>query len=367
MRVSKAAGVLGMLVLAACGSSASGPGNARELNIYAWSDYFSPDIIADFEKETGIKTRLVTFPSLEVLETTLLVGGSKYDVAVVAANMLNRMIKANALLALDRSKLPQWANLDSDILSGMAVQDPGNRFAVPFMWGATGIGLDERKIRQLDPSAPIDSWNLVFDPKEIAKFASCGISIVDSPNDVVAGALLAAGKNPNSASVDDLNLAERRLLAIRPFVRKIDGDGQISDLANNDICLMVTWTSNVVQARRRAAEVGNHTDFRFVIPREGTVTFVDALALPADAPHSKAALQFVDFLMRPDIAARSANFLGNASANKAALDRIEKLQREDAAIYPDPETRRRLQPLLERSDESARVVTRLWTRFKTGQ
>jgi putrescine transport system substrate-binding protein len=249
----------------------------------------------------------------------------------------------------------------------MAVQDPGNRFAVPFMWGTTGIGMNVGKILKLDPSAPIDSWNLVYEPKEVAKFASCGVSIVDSPNDVVAGALLAEGKNPNSASAEELELAERKLLAIRPYVRKIDGDSQISDLATNDICLMVTWTSNVVQARRRATEVGNRTDFRFVIPKEGTVTFVDALAVPKDAPHSQSALLFVDFLMRPDIAARSANFLGNASANKDAVAQIEQLQREDTSIYPGPDTRKRLQPLLERSDDSSRIVTRLWTRFKTGQ
>ena len=367
IRTHSAAVVLAALALTACDRSPTPlAAPARELNVYSWSDFFAPDVLADFEKESGIRVNLVIFPSQEALEATLLTGHSGYDVAVVASSALSRLKRAHVFRELDRSKLSNWSNLDPEVMARLATDDAENHYAVAYDWGTTAIAFNVAKIRQLAPDAPLDSWRLVLDPGVISRYAACGVSIVDAPSELVAVALIANGQNPNTTDAAEIAAAGRRLMAIRPYVRKIDGDMQIADLASGDVCLMVTWPSNFVIARRRAAEAGSHDVFRYVIPAEGTLSWADTLAIPADAPHVLEAHAFINYLMRADIAARGANFLGNASANQAALPRIEKLLRDDPSIYPPPEARRALQPLHSRPDAANRSVTRIWTHFRTG-
>ncbi len=359
-----------MLMAVALGSCGRSPGPAaaaaHALNIYSWSDFLAPEVIADFEKEAGVQVHLVTYPSQEALEATLLTGHTGYDVAVVASSELGRLTRAHVFRELDRSKLPDWNNLDAEVMARLATEDPGNRYAVAYDWGTTAIAYDVAKIRRLAPDAPPGSWRMLFDPAVVSKYAVCGISIVDAPSELVAVALIADGADPNTTDPALLAAAGRKLMAIRGYVRKIDGDMQISDLASGDICLMVTWTSNFVIARRRAAEAASKAEFRYVIPEEGTITWQDAFAIPADAPDVAAAYAFVNFMMRADNAARGANFLGNASANRAALPRIDPSLRDDLAIYPPPQLRRTLQGLHSRPDEANRSVTRIWTQFRTG-
>ena len=359
---------LGALALLSCDKPQTPQGSrARVLNLYSWTDYFPPDLIADFQRETGIVVHHATFPSLEVLEAMLLTGHSGYDVVVTGDNTLQRLASAHVFRELDRSQLSNWNNLDPDVMARLATEDAGNRYAVAYDWGATLIGFNATKLMKIAPDAPFDSWRLIFDPAILSKFADCGVSVVDAPSELLAVSLMADGKSANSTDTADIGRAERKLMAIRPYVRKIDSDMQIADLASGDICLMVTWAPNVVMARRRAAESGNHDEFRLVIPKEGTDSYIDALAIPADAPHTAEAHAFINFMMRADIAARGADFLGLASANRAALPRIDKLLRDDPAIYPPPEARAKLEPLHSRPDAVNRLVTRIWTRFRTGR
>jgi putrescine transport system substrate-binding protein len=356
-----------VLALAACGGRQP-PATAapHELNVFTWSDFLAPDVLADFQKETGVKVNLVTFPSQEVLEATLLTGRTDYDVAVVASSELSRLVGARVLRELDRSQLPNWGNLDAEVTARLATEDPGNRFAAAYDWGTTAIAYDVDKIRKLAPGAPVDSWRLVLDPAVVSKYAGCGVSVLDAPSEIVAVALIADGQDPNTTDVAKIEAAARRLMAIRPYVRKIDGDMQIADLASGDICLMVTWTSNFVLGRRRAVEAGRPDRFRYMIPREGTISWVDAFAIPADAPHPQPAHAFINYMMRADIAARSANFVGNVTVNAAALSQIEPLLRDDPSIYPSAEIRQTLQPLHSRPEATNRVVTRVWTQFRSG-
>ena len=338
----------------------------RVVNVYNWADYIAPDVVAEFEKATGIKVNYDTYASQEMLETKLLAGKSGYDVVVVASNVLERLVPIGVFRKLDYGALPGRKNLDEELMSALAKFDPGNQHAVGYLWGTTGIGYDARKVRELVPDAPTDSWRLVYDPKIVTKLAGCGVSVADAPSEVIATALMSLGRDPNQLSPEALAAARKVLLGMRPSVRKIDADSQINDLAGGSICLMVTWGSNVVLARARATEAGQKPDFRYVIPREGTIRWVDTLAVPADAPHPGDALTFIDFLMRPEIAARNANFVGGAAVNAAALPLIDETLRTDAAIYPTDEVRARLQPLHARTQDQSRDESSLWTAFQNG-
>lgn len=365
---------LAMLALAACSrtpsptpAAARHADSARELNLYSWSDFFPPDLLADFTEETGTQVHLVVFPSQEALEATMLTGHSGYDVVVVSGDELGRLARTPVFRELDRAQLPNWGNLDPEVMVQLSADDAGNRHAVAYDWAATALALNMTRLRQIAPNVQVDRWQQIFDPAMLARLSKCGVSIVDAPSELVAIALMADGRNPNTTDPAELEAAGRKLMAIRPYVRKIDSDMQITDFASGDICLMVTWPANFVVARRRAVEAGKHDELRYVIPQEGTVSVMDALAIPADAPHAAAAYAFINFLMRADIAARGANFVGQVTANQAAWPQVEKLLRDDPAIYAPPEVRKRLVALHARPDAANRAVTRIWTQFRTGR
>ena len=363
------------LAAAGCGSDRqSGPADAapsppakRVVNVYNWADYVAPDVLEDFTAATGIAVNYDTFDSQELLETKLLAGRSGYDVVVVSAHFLERLVPAGALQPLDRPKLPGLGNLDPALAGILAEFDPGNAYAVGYTWGTVGIGYDVSRIAELAPDAPTGSWRLAYDPDVVGRLAGCGVSVVDSPSDVIGSVLVSLGFDPNRPTGAQLAAAERRLLAIRPQVRKIDSQNQINDLAGGSICLLVTWSTNVHIARRRAAEAGADADFRYVVPEEGSTAWFDSLAIPADAPHPEEAHAFIEFMLRPDVAARNANFIGSATMNAAAVPLVDAALRDDPGIYPGPEVLARLKPLRARTPEQSRDETRVWTRFRTGR
>jgi putrescine transport system substrate-binding protein len=345
------------------------PAAAEEkvLNVYNWSDYIDPKVIEDFQKETGIKVRYDVFDSNEVLETKLLTGNSGYDVVVPSAYFLERQVKAGVFGKLDKSKLPNLANLDPEIVQRAAGHDPGNEHGVVYMWGTTGIGYDAAKVNSIMPGAPVDSWQLVFDPAVVSKFKGCGVSVLEDPTDMVGTMLLYLGKDPNSQSEADLKLAEERLLAIRPYIRMITSAQYIEGLANGELCIAVGYSGDILQARDRAAEAGKPVDIRYSIPKEGALMWFDTLAIPADAKHPGNAHLFIDYLLRPEIAARNSDFVNYANANAKATELVNEELRNDPGIYPNAETKARLQPNLSKSAEYTRLLNRAWTRFTTGR
>jgi putrescine transport system substrate-binding protein len=349
--------------------SGAGPGAGAEpkvLNVYNWSDYIDPAVIEAFQDETGIAVSYDVFDSNEVLETKLLTGKSGYDVVVPSAYFLERQIQAGVFRKLDRVLLPNLGNIDPALQARVAAHDPGNEHAVIYMWGTTGIGFDAGKIAAIMPDAPTDSWNLVFDPAVVSRFKDCGVSFLDDPTDMVGTVLLWLGKDPNSQSEDDLKLAEEALLKVRPYIRTIHSSQYIEDLANGEVCIAVGYSGDVLQARDRAAEAGKDIDIRFTIPREGALMWFDTLAIPTDARHPGNAHAFIDFLMRPEVAAANSNFVNYATANLAGLDQVNEDLRNDPGIYPTPEVKARLQPNLAKSAEFTRSLNRAWTRFVTG-
>jgi putrescine transport system substrate-binding protein len=362
------------LVLAACGRKegepAAGDAGAEKekvVNVYNWSDYVDPAVLEKFTAETGIRVRYDVFDSNEVLETKLLTGQSGYDVVVPSAYFLERQVKAGVFRPLDKTKLPNLGNIDPDIARYAAAHDPGNEHSVVYMWGTTGIGYDATKVSAVMPDAPVDSWSLVFDPKVVSRFKDCGVSVLDDPTDMVATMLLWLGKDPNSQDEGDLKLAEEKLLAIRPFVRTIHSSQYIDDLANGEVCVVVGYSGDVLQAADRAEEAGKTHAISYSIPKEGALMWFDTLAVPADAPHADNAHALIDYLMRPDVAAANSNFVYYASANAAAVPLLEADLRDDAGIYPTPDVKSRLRPNLAKSPEFTRALNRAWTRFTTGR
>ena len=362
------------LLAAGCGGKSDAPAGPstpaaeeKVLNVYNWSDYIDPGVVADFTRETGIKVNYDVFDANEVLETKLLAGNSGYDVVVPSAYFLERQVKAGVFGKLDKSKLPGLANLDPALVASAERHDPGGEHSVVYLWGTTGIGYDAGKVRAIMPDAPVDSWALVFDPAVVSKFKDCGVSVLEDPTDMVGTMLVFLGKDPNSESEADLKLAEDRLLAIRPYIRQISSSQYIEGLANGDLCIAVGYSGDVLQARDRAAEAGKPVDIRFSIPKEGALMWFDTLAIPADAKHPGNAHLFIDYLMRPEVAARNSNFVNYANANAASTPLVNEDLRNDAGIYPDAATKSRLQPNLSKSAEYSRQLNRAWTRFTTGK
>jgi putrescine transport system substrate-binding protein len=348
-------------------AAAAAPAEDKVLNVYNWSDYIDPAVIEAFTKETGIEVSYDVFDSNEVLETKLLTGQSGYDVVVPSAYFLERQIQAGVFQKLDPAQLPNLANVDPELQQRVAAHDPGIEHAVIYMWGTTGIGYDADRIKSIMPDAPTDSWSLVFDPTVVSRFKDCGVSFLDDPTDMVGTVLLWLGKDPNSQSEADLKLAEEALMKVRPYVRTIHSSQYIEDLANGSICIAVGYSGDVMQARDRAAEAGKPIDIRYSIPREGALMWFDMLAIPADSRHPRNALAFINYLLRPQVAAANANFVSYATANAAAMPMVDEQLRNDPGVFPTPEVKARLQPNLAKSAEFTRQLNRAWTRFVTGR
>ena len=340
----------------------------RTVNFYNWSNYMAPVVLEDFTRETGIKVVYDTFDANETLETRLLAGKSGYDVVVPTAYFLQRQIKARVFQKLDKSKLPNLANAWPVVTERLAVYDPGNQYAANYMWGTTGIGYNVKLAQKiLGPDAKIDSWDIVFKPDNLAKFRDCGIHMLDSADDIFPAALSYLGLDPNSTSQADLEKAADLLVKIRPFVRKFHSSEYLSALATGEICLVVGWSGDILQARSRASEAKNDVEIGYAIPKEGAQMFFDNLAIPADARNVNEAYELIDYLYRPEVAAKNSNFLSYANGNLASQKFIDPKILNDRNIYPDDATLAKLFVITARDPATQRIINRLWTRVKTGR
>jgi putrescine transport system substrate-binding protein len=366
------------LAVSACGDRKSAPGTAsapaagapagnKVLNLYIWSDYLAADTLSNFEKETGIKVHAAYFDTNETLETKLLAGSSGFDIVVPTASYFERQIKAGVYLPLDKSKLPNLRYMDGLLMSKVALHDPGNAHGVIYMWGTNGIGYNEKLIKALMPNAPLDSWRMVFDPAVASKVAKCGISVLDSPAEMMRAVYSYIGKDPNSQSPDDLVKAEAVLLKIRPYIRNINSSEYIEALANGDICLAVGYNGDVLQARDRAREANKGVEIKYAVPKEGSILWFDMLAIPKDAPDPDSAYAFINYILTPRVIADVSNFKRYANADAQAQSLLDPAVRDDPGIYPPVAQREKLAVQLADSADQTRAITRVWQKFKTGQ
>lgn len=363
--------VLAAALLAGCGgdeaADARAPAEAKVVNVYNWADYIGPTTLADFEKKTGIKVNYDTYDSNEILETKLLTGGTGYDVVVPTATFLERLVKAGVFRELDKSKLPNLAHMDPAIMQRLAANDPGNRHAIDYTWGMDGLAYNPAMVEKALGKRRLDSWGALFDPAVASRLASCGIAILDAPEDAFNVALIYLGRDPNSEKPEDLEAAEALWMKARPFVRYFHASQHTNDLAAGEICVALDWNGLANQARARGAAAVPPVEVAYVTPVEGSVSWMDTVAIPADAPHPDNAHAFLDFLMEPEVSAAITREIGYANGNRASLPLVPAEIRNDPSVYPPAGAFERLHPALAHSQDYSRRLNRAWTRIKTGR
>jgi putrescine transport system substrate-binding protein len=359
---------LGLFFAAAVslGALAANAAEDKVVNVYNWSDYIDPDVLTEFTDQTGIKVVYDVYDNNEIVETKLLAGGSGYDIVVPSASNVARQIQAGTLRKVDKAKLPNLVHMWPLVMKRLEAYDPGNQYAVNYMWGTTAIGYNVDKIAERMPDAPLDSWDMIFKPEVISKFADCGVHLLDSSDDLVPAALNYLGLEPNSHQPDDLKKAAELLKTIRPYVQKFHSSEYINALANGDICLAVGYSGDVLQARSRAEEAGDTVHVAYSIPKEGALMWFDSFVIPKDAPHYENALTFINFMEDPENAARNSNYVFYANGNIDSQPHLDKEVIEDPAIYPSQATLEKLYTTTAYEPQVQRLVTRLWTDIKTG-
>ena len=367
-RLLRLAGFAALFVAATLVAVAAQPKPERVVNVYNWSDYIDPTVLAEFTNETGIRVQYDTFDSNDTLETKLLAGKSGYDVVVPTAYFLERQIKAGVFQKLDKTKLPDLVNVWPDIAKRLAFYDPGNQYAVNYMWGTTGIGYNIKAMyARLGTNATIDSWDIVFKPENLAKFKDCGVHMLDSSDDIIPAALHQLGLDPNSTDPKQLQQAADLMMKVRPYVRKFHSSEYLNALASGEICFVVGWSGDIKQAQKRAAEAKSGIEIGYSIPKEGAQMWFDNLAIPSDAPHAAEAHAFINFLLKPEVAAKNSNMIAYANGNLASQKFIDKAVLGDPGVYPGAATMAKLYTINARDAKTQRLMNRLWTRIKTGR
>jgi putrescine transport system substrate-binding protein len=337
------------------------------LKIYNWSDYIDPKVIDDFTKETGIKVKYDTFDAMETVETKVMAGKTGYDLVNVSASFLPRHIPLNVYTELDKVLLPNLKNMWPVITDHLAAYDPGNKYAVNYMWGTTGIGYNVTKIKQRLGDEAVDGWKLIFDEATLSKVADCGVDIVDASDELFPAALIYLGLDPDSKKPEDLEKAYQLLLKLKGKIHKYNSSEYINSLANGDICIAVGYSGDILQAKKRANEAKDPIELAYVIPKEGALMWFDSFVIPRDAPNKDAAYKFIDYVNRPEVAARNSAFIQYASGNLAAQKFLDPSILNDPGVYPKSDTLTRLHTVTPFDEKTQRSVNRMWTKIKTGR
>ncbi|TSD88088.1 polyamine ABC transporter substrate-binding protein [Mycobacterium sp. KBS0706] len=353
---------------ALCAVAAPALAQEKVVNIYNWSDYIGETTLADFTKATGIKTVYDTYDGNEALEAKLLTGNSGYDVVVPTAQpFLSRQIKAKVYLELDKSKIPNWKNLDPALMKLVESADPGNKHAIIYQWGTVGVGYNVDQVKKRLGDTPPDSIAMVLDPENAKKLADCGITMLDSPTDVIPSVLNYLGLDPNSQKPEDLKKAEDALMKVRPYLKYLHSSQYINDLAGGNVCVSLGWSGDVNIAKTRADEAKNGVTIDYFIPKEGAQIWFDMAAIPKDAPHVDNAYAYINFLLEPKVMAGIDDFVGYGNAVLGAKELMNPDIANDPRIFPPEDVMKRLFAITEASSSYERLRTRTWTRFRTGQ
>lgn len=358
-----------LLTLAAGTTLSAGTAAAqeRQLFIYNWSDYIDMSVVEEFEKETGIKVTYDLFDSYETMDARVQAGSSGYDIIFPGRQIVQHHVAQGLYYPLDKSKLTNLGNIDPKFMEILQVADPGNKYAVPYMFWTNGFVYDAKKIKAIDPNAPVDSWAMFYDPEVLAKFTPCGVSVLDSPEDVIDLALNYLGLHPGKSDPAEVKQAADLVAKMQPHIAQFDSTGTIGALADGSRCLAMTWSGDYSQAAARAAEAGTDVELHYSAPKEGVNIDYDTMAILKDAKNVEEAHEFINFMMRPEIIARVTNTIGYANANKAATPLVDEAIRNDPAMYPQPENLKNSYVTELRTPEEARLIVREFTRAKTGQ
>lgn len=354
------------LLLAFFIATSTGAEEEKILNVINWADYIGATTIADFEAEFGIKVNYDVYDSTEIMEAKLLAGQTGYDVVVHSSRYSARLIPIGVYRQLDQDQLPLWKNLDPWVLNVMANYDPGNLYAVPYMWGTTGFAYNIDMIKARMPDAPLNSGDMIFNPQVVSRFADCGVTILDEPTDVIPLAMLYLGHDHNSMDPAHIAEVEAQLKSVRPYIRYFSSAKMINDFPNEEVCVAMSWSGDYAQAMARAEEVGADVRLAYSVPSEGTVLWVDGLFIPTDAKHPNNAHLFINYLMRPNVIAAVSNLIRYANANLASIPLMRPEVSKDPAVYPPESERDQLVTGVVFGPKLERRRSRAWARIKTG-
>ena len=350
------------------GPPAAAQEEEKVLNVYNWSDYIAEDTLKNFEKETGIKVRYDNFDNNEIVHAKLVAGKTGYDVVVPSSYWAKIQADGGLLMKLDKSKLPNYKNLDPALLEQLAKLDPGNQFQVNWLWGYTTVGINVEKVKAALGGMPMpdNAWDLVFKPEYISKLKGCGVSFLDSATEVVPAALHYLGKPAYSKTQADYAGVAPLLKSVRPYVTLFSSSGYINDMANGSICVALGWSGDINIARQRAIEGKTGQNIQALIPKTGGILFFDVMVIPADAPHPNNAYKFIDYILRPEVHASLTNKVFYANPNKESRKFIKPEVASNPTVFPGPEDMKKMQAPDALSNDIRRTMTRLYTSFKTG-
>jgi putrescine transport system substrate-binding protein len=356
---------LGGLLLSSCSDDGAASDGDNVVNVYNWADYIAPGVLEKFEAETGIKVNYDIYDSSEIVDVKLLAGNSGYDVVVHSNQFSSRLAPIGIYEKLDFSRLPNSRHLDPEVLERIKYE-PVDGYNVPYHWGSTGYAWNVEMVRERLPDHPMDSSDVLFDPEVISKLADCGVSLLDGTTDVFPMALAYLGRDPNAVDDESLAAAEEQIRKVRPYLRYFSNTKMMSDLPNKEVCVAMSWSGDYAQAQARAEEAGIDMELRYTIPKEGSGLWVDGLYMPADAPHKDNAYLFLDFMMRPDIAAANVNNSRYANANASSWELLDPEILNNPAIFPTEETWAVLYPIKTADPKRERPRTRAFASAKSG-
>jgi len=353
-------------LVACAGNGDATPRDAKVVNVYNWADYIAPDTLANFEAEYGIQVNYDVYDSSEVADVKLMAGHSGYDVVVHSNMPASKLAPIGAFHRLDLTRLSHYGNLDPAIMRQIDAYPAVRGYSVPYHWGTTGYAWNAEMVKARLGDHPMDSADVLFDPAVVKKLADCGVTLLDSPIDVMPMVLAYLGRDPLADDPESLAIAEARLLEVRPYIRYFSNQKIYTDLPNREVCVAMSWSGDYAQAQRRAEEAGIDIDLRYTMPKEGSGLWIDGLYIPSDAPHQGNAYLFIDYLLRADVAADIANTVFYANANGASWPLIDPELINDPTIFPDRDSWQRLFAVPALPPKRERARTRAFTRAKSG-
>jgi putrescine transport system substrate-binding protein len=337
---------------------------SKTLNMYNWSNFIPPAVIKEFEQDTGISVLYDVYDSDQMLDAKLMSGKTEYDIVVPADSpFLAREIKLDIYQPIDKSAIKNYGYIDPEILKQLTVDDPNNTYSIPWMMNSVGIGYNESKVKEIMLDAPIDSLSIIFDPKYAEKFSKCGIGLLNASTEIISAALTYLQLDPNTSNLEDLNKAKEALLKIRPYIREIDSSSYISNLANNDLCIVIGYSGDILQAIRQANESDGKNNIKYITPKEGFMIAFDMLAIPKHAKHPGNALKFIDFLLRPTITAQVSNYTGFPSTSKESYKFLDDEIKDSKYIFLSPQLLKKSYRSTYQNAEFVRKRNRIWTNF----
>ena len=377
-KILMAAAVFG-LVLTACGGGSQTTAEPEasqvqhtvsdKLNIYNWSDYVDPQTLSDFEKDAHLNIRYDYYDSNEALEAKLLTGKSGYDLVVPSVANVGRQIKAGAYRKIDKSLIPNYANIDASLLEMMAEVDPGNEYAVPYFWGINTLAINTQQVKKAlgTDKLPENEWDLVFNPAYTRKLKSCGISYFDSAIEQIPLALHYLGKDPNSENPEDIKAAVDMMKTVRPDIKRFTSSGYIDDMATGNLCVAIGYGGDLNIAKTRARESANGVDIKVLVPTTGVGVWVDSLMIPRDAQNVANAHKYINHTLDPKVAAQNGSFVTYAPASLPARELMDAKYTSDASIFPTKELMQKSFIVSPKSSDVSRLSVRLWQSLKAGK